>query len=522
MFHASFRRLFSAATIMALAATLSPTMAAAQGEGQNAMERAVVLGGPAVVFIDTSVKVKVVLVYQNPDAVSGLGSLRRSYSFDYATGSGFVVNPNGAIVTASHVVEPEQQRIRNYAANRLVLEGYGYNYPDGGSPFDQYDLPLGYQNVLLQQCYRAVACTFTITPIVTVFTPVDIAQTQLPVGSPARVLTSTGFDATDVAILQTNGTNMPTVPLASTAMDLQSGDEITALGFPGSSRDNLETGVTQPNKVFGNVSNIRPEGTSSLIEVDANIEPGMSGGPAVDGDGDVVGLISFALLQSSGESGAKYLRTVDDIKTAMAAAGVEASRGPADSAFEAAMDAFWNRHYSASVPLFEKVLALSSGNLAAKGYLADAQSKAGTAQDIPVATPSKAGLPVWVIAAAGGGALLILLLLVLVVRRKRPAPAAAMPTPLMGNAVPPAAEPDGHGLRVVGFQPTPAPASAPAPQPSVTGPVGTPTMPGSPSGVAVADAPASSVQAAHFCSECGHSLGSDPRFCPGCGHHVNG
>ncbi len=522
---------------------LAPGSAGAQSAspaGPSPVERAITLASPAVVFIDTSVKIHVRLIYQNPNAVSGLGSLSRTYAFDYATGSGFVVNPNGVIVTASHVVEPEEKLMRNYAANRLVLEGFGYRYPSANSsPFDQYTLPVGYQNQLLQQCYRGVACTFAITPIETVYSAVDIAQVQLPKGTPARVLTSTGFENTDVAILQVNGTNMPTVPLAGSAADLATGDEVVALGFPGSSRDALQTGVTQPNKVFGRVSNIRPQGTSNLIEVDANIEPGMSGGPAIDGSGNVVGLISFSLLQSSGESGAKYLRTVDDIKAALADAGVATASGPADEAFRDAMNLFWGNHFSAAVPALEKVLAIYPGQPLATQYLADAQAKAGTAEDVPVAEASPeggggGGVPAWAIAAAAAGAIVVVLLVVLATRRRKPVPAAAAAVPMtppvsavgapappqeatrVGVQPPPAATPPGAGAPPAATAPPPLAAAFAAPA------VAPPAPPVAPPPAPVPEQhPIESGGGPKFCASCGHALEAGARFCPNCGTQVS-
>jgi hypothetical protein len=470
------------------------------------------------VFVDTSVRIHVRLVYQNPNAVSGLGSLDRTYMFDYATGSGFVVSPTGVVVTASHVVEPDKQSMQNYAANSLVLEGYGYTYPAGGSPFEQFTLPVAFQNQLLQQCYRGVACTFRITPIETVYSAVDIAQMQLPKGMPARVLTSTGFKNTDVAILKVNGTNMPTVELADTATDLAAGDEVVALGFPGTSRDALETGVTEPNKVFGRVSNVRPQGTSNLIEVDANIQRGMSGGPVVDDSGKVVGLISFSLIQSSGESGAKYLRTVDDISAALADAGVAAERGTVDEAFATAMDLFWSNHFTAATDELDKVLALTPGHPLATEYLADAQAKAGTPEDIPVAEPSPTstggggGFPVWAIGAIAAAAVAILALVVLSSRRKRPAPAMAAVSPItpppsvVGTPVPPPVQ----EVAKVGFQPPPAataPTTAPPPGPTATD---------------AAQQPAEAGGGQKFCGNCGHAFEPGTRFCGNCGQPVGG
>lgn len=518
-------------TLPALAGTA--TAQSSSPSGTASLDQAVTLASPGVVFIDTSVKLKGRVVFQNSNAVSGLASISKTYRFDFATGSGFVVAPSGVVVTASHVVEPPEQEMRNYAANHLVLEGYGYDYPSASSsPFEQYTLPVGYQNQLLQQCYRAVACTFDIAPILTVYSAVDVAQSQLPKGAPARVLTSTGFQNTDIAVLQVNGTNMPTVALGSSASDLSTGADLVALGFPGTSRDALQTGVTQPNKVFGKVSNIRPQGTSNLIEVDANIEPGMSGGPAIDSSGRVVGLVSFSLVQSSGESGAKYLRTIDDIKAALSSAGVTPDRGPVDTAFENAMTLFWANHFTAAVPALQRVLDVYPGHPLATQFLTEAQTKAGTKADVPVATstPSKGGgFPVWIIAAIAVLAVVVVAL-VAMTRRKKPAPAAAAgPAPVSAVGVPsaPAVE------RTVGFTPTPAatspstatPAPAPAPMPEAPVAPVAETAPVVSSGqtdtsTTEEEATPAASERPHFCPSCGHALSADAAFCPSCGHKV--
>jgi len=516
MFRAARRRALFLFTVLAIL-VLVPGSASGQSaspSGPSQVDRAVTLTSPGVVFIDTSVKIHVRLIFQNSSAVSGLGHLDRTYSFDYATGSGFVVTPTGTIITASHVVEPDAQSMQNYAANKIVLEGYGYTYPTASSsPFDQYTLPIGYRNQLLQQCYHKVACDFTISPIETVYSAIDVAQSQLPKGAPARILTSTGFANTDVAVLQVNGTNMPTVSLGQTASSLQTGDDLVALGFPGTSRDNLQTGVTQPNKVFGKVSNIRPQGTSNLIEVDANIEPGMSGGPVVDNAGDVIGLISFSTVQASGQAGAKYLRTIDDIRAALASAGITPTRGPVDTEFASAMDLFWGNHFTAAAPALQKVLDVYPGHPLATQYLALAQEKAGTKADVPLVpakTPSH--FPMWLIAVIVAVVVVAIALVVIMGRRKK----AAVPA-LAAAAVPPISAvggPAAEAPRSVGFQPAPA---ATSPSSSVPPP---PQVGLSPPAPTTASSGEQAPSPSHFCSNCGHALKEDARFCPSCGHPV--
>ena len=534
MNHRSVRRGAHALAVSLFALIALPGAALAQTAtpaGPPPIQKAVALASPAVVFIDTSASIKVQLTYQKSTNVSGLGHVNQTYKIDYGTGSGFVVNPNGVVVTASHVVEPDQQSLQNYAANKLILEGLKYTYPNSNSsPFEQYNLPVSAYNVVLHQCYKAIDCKFDITPIVTVYTASDVAQSTLPQGHAARILTSTGFENTDVAILQMEGSNLPTVPLADTANNLQSGDNVVALGYPGSSTQSLQTGVTVPTKVFGKVSNIRTEGTSKLVEIDANIEPGESGGPAVDSSGKVVGLVSFTLLQSSGAAGAKYLRTVDDIKTALGQAGVTAQRGPTDAAFEKGMEYFWAHHYTAAVPELQKATQLYNGFPLASDYLAQAQAKKGTAADVPLDTGSS--FPWWILIVAAVVLVIIVVAVVLTRRGKKPAAQPAM----VGAAAPATTAP---------AAPTPPPpppvATAPAtPAPPPSEPAGSRAAPwggreqpppaettgAGASGAGAAggtEAPAETAEheTPHFCPNCGHPVTADEKFCPNCGHQLN-
>src|SRR5262249_8971430 len=115
------RRRVAAVVVGTVAAALvAGTQATAIAASATRQERASTAPERGVVFVDTAVHVDVTLPYQDASNISGLSAASRSYDLDYGTGSGFVVDPSGTIVTASHVVEPKAADLQHYAANQLL------------------------------------------------------------------------------------------------------------------------------------------------------------------------------------------------------------------------------------------------------------------------------------------------------------------------------------------------------------------------------------------------------------------
>jgi Trypsin-like peptidase domain len=495
-------------------------------------ERTVVLAESGVVFVQTSVKVSVQLSYQDYTQFSGKSTISDTYRFDYSSGSGFVVNPAGVIITASHVVDPVKSEIRNYAANKLLVD-----LDKKADPFQRYTLRDPHWNALLDQCYRAVACEFHIQRTVRVYTPVQIAGVSAPKPLSARVLESTGFGKTDVAVLQVDGDKMPTVPLATTANDLKSGQTITALGFPGSNLD-LPSGFTEPTKLFGRVSNVRSEGASKIVEASLpDASHGFSGAAAARSDGRVIGLISYRRIDpADGHPTQIYLRTVDDIRAALrGAGGVQAARGEVDNLFDQAMAYFWDRHYSAALPLYQKVLNLYDGHALAKKYLSEAQAKAGGSEDLPLPTAKATGKrsPLLMLGIAAVVVLVVVVAVIaLLLRRRRPASATRT------RSLPPTADMSGYGTAGGMWQA----ADDAMPLLENTPPYGAgmatsqdeirhaqPWDEAGTASVATVTAPAETDEqestevsrpVIRFCTRCGIQLDVDDRFCSACGNQA--
>ena len=355
--------------------------------------KAVALASPGVVYVSTAAQMSVRVTDPILQDLLGRTTIRDIHTEELVSGSGFVVNPKGTVVTASHVVDLDdeelQKKLKTYAVNQAFFAAELPSHPYEQQSTRNQDL-----NELLQGCYREVFCEITVKPAVSVITPAqgDEGRTRT---LPATIATSSGFEETDITILHVNATNLPTAPLAKTTGDLQPGQPIIALGFPGSADDLLKTGRTEATPVFGSISSVRSpkEGSGQVVQVDVQIESGMSGGPALDAEGKVIGLISFTGVElisvndDQPEAGFRtqgYLRTVDDIQDALKKVGVSVENGEIDSAFAQAMNNYWTHHYSAAVSLYQRVLNLSDGHIFAKKYLTLAQAKAGASEDLPV------------------------------------------------------------------------------------------------------------------------------------------
>jgi S1-C subfamily serine protease len=353
--------------------------------------KAVTLASPGVVLISTAAEIPVHVTVPELQQMLRTSTVRGIRTREWQSGSGFVVNPKGTVVTASHVVsftDEEQQELKIYAANQLFFDRLRQFHHDrpGSNLFEKQSMSDPHLDELLQLCYAEVFCQMTPKPVVSVITPAQ-GEAGHARTLPATVATSADFESTDITVLHADATDLPTAPLAQTTGDLQTGQPIIALGFPASAEEELKTGRTEPTPVFGLVSSVRARkhGSGQVIQVDVQLESGMSGGPVIDADGKVIGLISFTGIETvAGGRTQGYLRTVDDIQDALKTVGLQAESGEVDTLFAQAMNDLWTHHYSAAVPLYQRVLNLSDGHLLARKYLTQAQAEADGPDDIPL------------------------------------------------------------------------------------------------------------------------------------------
>jgi hypothetical protein len=112
-------------------------------------------------------------------------------------------------------------------------------------------------------------------------------------------------DVADIAVINVGSTfNLPSIPVTSEG--LVTGQPIYVIGYPGLVDNEMfiDTSVIYGSTVTqGNISAIKPNSnnTFDLLQIDASVEHGNSGGPIVADDGSVVGIATYGLAPS--ESG---------------------------------------------------------------------------------------------------------------------------------------------------------------------------------------------------------------------------
>ena len=151
-----FPLLASLALLLSLSIGAGP--ASADHGPQNNLQKAIQFTNPAVVLIQTRQGARVLL----NDGRTGEHGDQNFAPNEAGLGSGFAVNPDGIIVTASHVVEPDRVEMRTYFANQLILPRFGLT---NLNPYKQWDTALRRAGKpetagLLRRCYRQVSCQF--------------------------------------------------------------------------------------------------------------------------------------------------------------------------------------------------------------------------------------------------------------------------------------------------------------------------------------------------------------------------
>jgi S1-C subfamily serine protease len=454
------------------------------------LERVSAYTTPSIVYIGTEWSGRVYDRYNKRYLNDGL-----PFYFSFQC-TGYVVNSDGYIATAGHCVDPDEVRPLFFrdAAQWALDNGY----------YLSTDLTL--DDVLAFDDYVVVAPEGSKrVPRLDVTAAWSVSAGGVETGKalPARVVKWRPFGQGDGALLKVEATNLNAIPLAT--KDLEIGTEIVAIGYPGSV-DLVTDATFSPSFKDGAVSSRKTVsgGLLTVYEISAAVSGGMSGGPTVNLDSEVVGFNSFGINSAIETQQFNFVRPTSSVVELLGDAGAGNDLSEDSASYRAGLDAYFAGDKATAVAELQSVVDSQPTHELAKQYL----EKAKDLPDPPKKVESSGtSLLPWLL---GGGAVVAALLVIgafVLVRRSRRR-ASMTPTYAVMPAMP--------SMPAQAYPPQPPPTGIPPvpPAPAVTAGTATTIRAGTPrSPVPEGPTDAESV----FCPECGTKHGPHQKFCTHCG-----
>lgn len=347
-----------------------------------------------------------------------------------AMGTGFIITPDGYILTNAHVVYAEDEYLKWELTQTALKELLEKDVQDAIKEAGEMDVEIS-EDVMKAGTQNAALYYQRFMQISKVSTEIF---TEMGVAVPGLQSMQRGFPSDlrkrgepipgkDVAILKIDKTNLPTVRLGDDAA-VTTGDRIYVIGYPA---------VATFHEMLSKESIIEPSLTSGLIsarktmqagwsalQTDAAITHGNSGGPAFNEQGEVIGIATFGSIdyQRGGAEvqGMNFLVPIGVARQFLSELNVKPQESQLTRLYEQGLAYYDKQQYKNALEKFREVNELNPGYPYVTKYISDSRTAISEGRDKTWSPWIYAG-----IAAAGGFLLLIVVgVIVLVLYRRKP------------------------------------------------------------------------------------------------------
>ena len=337
------------------------------------------------------------------------------------TGSGFIYRPDGYIITNGHVVadankkdaaaqEALRRSLRQEIAERVAARYHELTNQSASGNVDEIIRNLD------------IRANFTSGPDLTVY----LANRSYYNGEIKAYSDPIGQGGKDVAIIKIDANNLPTLRLGdSSSVHVQ--EPMTVIGYPAAaSRLSVvsSSSLFIPSVTNGHVSAIKTDfkGTP-VIQSDAAITHGNSGGPAFNDAGEVIGIATFAPQENL--AGFNFFVPINTALEFVNQVGVKPESGLFNRLWATALDTYAAGRCQSAKDKLQSVLNIMPNEPDAL-RLMQASEKCATEEG---AIGRAMEGSTWLLYSAVG--LVVIVVAFLLLRKKAPAPAPAV---AMGGA----------------------------------------------------------------------------------------
>ena len=381
----------------------------------------VVLGNP-ILYIDPD--------YTKPNTVDA----KTGWS-----GSGFIADPNGYVVTNAHVAAPPDEQTKSELLNagmadiittevKNVLGDTTVSQDTAtalGKAFQQWSE----HYAKFDQFNTSYSVRLGANIAGTLVVPKSVAANVVTHGEP--------IPGKDVAIIKIEGQNYPTIPIGD---DTKSnvGDKLYIIGYPGvampgEGKNPLlgEQSLTEPTFTNG-VLSAKKESVAGyqVIQTDASSYHGNSGGPVLNSDGQVIGILTFGSIDyqaNQNVQGFNFIMPTTLINQFLGPSGAHPAQGEFSRLYTQGLTQEAAGQYKAALASFQQVDELSPSNPYVQRHVGQNAAAIAAGQDKSVDIMPFAVSAVAVLLVGIGAALVV------ITRRRKPAYASAeqvaMPSP---------------------------------------------------------------------------------------------
>lgn len=333
------------------------------------------------------------LLVGSPGSWFSTGSSRHQQTDSVLTiGTGFFVTEDGYLLTNDHVVETSAVEIKQQLLDELQRES-----TDAGqlSIFrnemsSSLGVPVGTADarrlfLWMLGVFQGDVQVSSVSPTYRIgfgsMSSGDIKAKGMPVRLIAHGQAAPGRD---VAVLKASGG--PFVTVAAARATPGQGEPLDVIGYPcgcSTSQTYDPAHVLDPVLTRGTVrARMRMAGGWDALGTDAPIEHGNSGGPVLDGEGEVVGLATFSDPGAGVGPGVprSFAVPIEVARQFTDRAHVRMAQGQLGKDYALAVEEFRQEHYRAALPMFQRAAAAPDDPYAQR-YLAETRAAIAAGKD---------------------------------------------------------------------------------------------------------------------------------------------